>query len=292
MSTTLSIIVNPSAGGGRAKKALEGVKIALDRRDVTYQVHETRDLSHARMLAVQASADGHLAGALGGDGLVGAVAAGCAEGGGVMAILPGGRGNDLARVLEIPTAPDEAVGVALDGQERRMDLGDGNGVPFCCIASCGFDSDANRIANETRIPGAASYLYAAIKAVLGWKTAVFTITADGVEQTLEGFGVIAANSKAYGGGMFIAPDADVTDGLLDLVTIAGTSRLRFLGLLPTVFKGNHVGLRDVTVSRAEKIEIKADRPFTVYADGDPLCELPAVISVRKDAVRIMLPAPK
>ena len=89
--------------------------------------------------------------------------------------------------------------------------------------------------------------------------------------------------------MFIAPDADLHDGLLDVVTISDCSKLRFLSVLPGVFSGKHITNREVTSSRGKVLTIEADRAFTVYADGDPLCDLPATVSVRAGAVRIMLP---
>jgi YegS/Rv2252/BmrU family lipid kinase len=289
MPVKLAVIVNPSAGGGRAEKVLKQAQELLTDRGVDFTVEPTRDLPHARELAIAAASDGRIAVAIGGDGLVGAVASATADSQGLMAIVPGGRGNDLARVLNIPTDVSEAIEITLNGRDATMDLGEANGKTFCCIASLGFDSDANRIANETKVPGALAYLWAAIRALAAWKTARFTLELDGEEHSFEGFSVIAANSKAYGGGMFIAPDADIHDGQLDVVTIAERSRLRFLALLPTVFKGTHVKTRQVTVRRGRILKISADRDFTVFADGDPLCDLPATVSVRQDAVRIMLP---
>jgi diacylglycerol kinase family enzyme len=195
----------------------------------------------------------------------------------------------LARVLGIPVSPSEAVAVLASGREGKIDLGQADGKSFCCIASCGFDSDANRIANEASVPGAVVYFYAALKALAAWRKTSFRLRLDGVESSLEGYSVIVANSKAYGAGMFIAPDADLTDGLFDVVTISDSSRLRFLANLPKVFKGKHLDAPTVQVSRAKSVVIEADRPFTVYADGDPLCELPAEITVRPAAVSVILP---
>ncbi len=289
MQRPLALIVNPSAGGGRAEKMLHETRQLLTDAQIDFTVSLTRDLPHARDLAIDASSDGRVAVAIGGDGLVGAVAAATADSNGLMGIVPGGRGNDLARVLGIPVDARQAVAILLEGREATMDLGEANGETFCCIASLGFDSDANRIANETKVPGALAYLWAAIRALAVWKTARFTLELDGKSWSFDGFSVIAANSKAYGGGMFVAPDADPHDGQIDVVTIAGKSRLRFLALLPTVFRGSHIHTREVTVRRGRLLKISADREFTVFADGDPLCNLPATVSIRQDAVRIILP---
>ena len=99
----------------------------------------------------------------------------------------------------------------------------------------------------------------------------------------------AANSKAFGGGMLLAPNASLTDGLLDVVTIEDMSRLRFLALTPTVFNGRHVRQRGVDVARAEEVHIEATRPFTLYADGEPLGELPVTIRTLPGAVRTIVP---
>jgi diacylglycerol kinase family enzyme len=104
-----------------------------------------------------------------------------------------------------------------------------------------------------------------------------------------GYTVAAANSKAYGGGMFMAPEASLEDGLLDVVMVAQAPKLRFLRLLPTVFKGTHVQEPNIQVVRSARVEISADRPFTLYADGDPIAELPVTISALPGAVRVLVP---
>src|SRR5207248_3631641 len=141
----------------------------------------------------------------------------------------------------------------------------------------GFDSFANRSANETRIVrGNLVYAYGAIRALIGWRPACFEVTFDdGRKHDVTGYSVGAANSKAYGGGMYVAPGAELDDGLLDIVTCADMPKRRFLTkMLPRVFKGTHVELPEVTVLRARTVAIDADRPFTMYADGDPIAELP------------------
>ena len=283
------LIINPAAGRGRAAKVLTEVVADLESRGVTFRVSETKSLDHARSLAADASAAGEIAAAIGGDGLVGAVASATSKSSGLLAIIPGGRGNDLARVLGIPTDPAGSVGVLCGGRESTIDLGEAEGADFCCIASCGYDSDANRIANEARLPGSIVYLYAALRALISWRPANFRVWLDGEETSFRGYSVAVANSKAYGGGMFVAPDADLTDGLFDVVTISEGSKLRFLLRLPLVFNGKHTRAASVDVRRASTVRIEADRPFTVFADGDPICELPATIKVRRDAVRVLLP---
>lgn len=290
MARPALLIVNPSAGGGRTGRLLSRVRSALDSHRLEHRVRLTTDLPHARRLAAEAVTGGEVAVAFGGDGLVGAVAGALAGTDGVLGILPGGRGNDLARVLGIGQDPEAACAVLAAGRERPLDLGEVNGRFFVGIASCGFDSEANRIANQTNlVRGNLVYVYGALAALARWRPAHFTLELDGEPLQMSGYTVAAANSRAYGGGMLMAPAAALDDGLLDVVTVSDIPRRRFLARLPQVFKGAHVGNPEVSVHRAAEVHIEADRPFTLYADGDPIAELPATIRARHAAVRVLAP---
>jgi YegS/Rv2252/BmrU family lipid kinase len=255
---------------------------------------DTRDLDHARALAVEAARQGETVFALSGDGMVGAVAdAMRAVPGATLGVLPGGRGNDLARVLGIPREPLAACAALVHGTARPMDVGEVEGRAFVGIASAGFDSDANRIANEAPAwLGRLVYAYGALRALLLWRPATFQIELDppGERLSFTGYSVATANSRAYGGGMYLAPAAMLDDGRLDIVVIESVSRLRFLLNLGKVFKGEHVKLPSVHVFRAAEVEISADRPFTMYADGDPIGELPVRVRAVPAAVGVIVPA--
>jgi YegS/Rv2252/BmrU family lipid kinase len=288
----LSLIVNPAAGGGRAGRALPAVQQALHRLGLEHHVGETRSLQHARELATAAAQADEVAVAMGGDGLIGAVADSIKQSNGVLGVLPGGRGNDFARVLGIPLDPEAACQVLAYGVAKDVDLGAVGAATFIGIASCGFDSEANRIANETRVVrGNLVYTYGALRALVSWRPAQFRVRLDGgAPQEFTGYTVAAANSGAYGGGMLLAPDASLHDGQLDIVIIEHVSKLRCLRLLPTVFKGEHIHQPNVHVLRAAEVEISADRPFTLYADGDPIAELPVTVRALPSAVRVLVPA--
>ena len=175
VARTVSLIVNPSAGGGRAGRLLGAVGNALSANGLEHHVERTRSLEHARELALAAAEAGEVAVAFGGDGLVGAVAGALKHSEGVVGVLPGGRGNDFARVLGIPLEPAAACQVLASGLVRSLDLGEAGGRTFIGIASCGFDSDANRLANETRVVrGNLVYAYAALWTLASWKAATCT----------------------------------------------------------------------------------------------------------------------
>jgi YegS/Rv2252/BmrU family lipid kinase len=286
----LALFANPAAAGGRAMSALPAVETELTHLGVPHRVVDTTSVEHARGEARRAAEDGETVVAVGGDGLVGCLAGAVRGGLGPLAIVPSGRGNDFARVLKIPTEAREAARVAVDGTERIVDLGVANGRPFVGIASLGFDSDANRIANEVKIvKGNLVYLYAALRALAGWKHARFRVTVDGVESEVVGYSVAVGNSKAYGGGMFVFPHAKLDDGLLDVVSVEQHGKLRWLATVPKVFKGTHVDSPYGHFDKGEVVQVVADRPFTVYADGDPIAELPLEVTVDKASLRVIVP---
>jgi YegS/Rv2252/BmrU family lipid kinase len=285
----LVLLVNPSSGGGRSLKALARVEALLDARRVPFRVVRTRSLEHGVAKALQAIEAAEIPVVISGDGMIGAIGGALAGTPAPLGIVPGGRGNDLARVLGIPTEPEAAIDIVLAGHSRAIDVGEANGKPFLGIASVGFDSDANRIANESRLKGNLVYAWAALRALATWKSARFTIAIGDAHTRVEGYSVIVANSKAYGGGMFVAPDAELDDGEFDVVTIGPVGKLRFLGNLPKVFKGTHVRNDEVQVVRTSQLTLTASRPFAVYADGEHLTDLPADLRIIPRALRVLVP---
>ncbi len=301
MAAPICLVVNPSAGGGKAGRALPEVLPALQAHGLTVRSEFTRDLGHARELARAAAIAGETVVCLSGDGMVGAVADALRElPEALLGILPGGRGNDFARVLGISADPVEACATIAGGFSRRIDLGEVEGQAFVGIASVGFDSDANRIANEAPSwMGGLVYAYGALRALLAWKPVRFEIelthsgTGDppGERYAFLGYTVGACNSKTYGGGMRAAPGALLDDGLLDVMVLENVSKVRFVTrILPKVFSGRHVEEPNVRVFRAKEVSIVADRPFTMYADGDPIAELPVTVRALHAAVRVLVPA--
>jgi len=286
----LALLVNPHSAHGRALKLLPRVEQALDERRLTFRVERTGGLEDGVERALRAADAGEVPVVLSGDGLIGAVGGALAGSEAPLGIVPGGRGNDLARVLGIPDDPEGAVATLAAGRVRRIDVGEVNGKRFLGIASTGFDAEANLLANRTKwLRGNLVYAYAGIRTLIGWKPARFSIAVGEERIRFGGYSVSAANSRAYGGGMMLAPDADLTDGELDVVTIGEGSKLHFLSNLPRVFKGTHVEEDEVRVFRAPRLELSASRPFAVYADGEHLTDLPATVRVLPRALNVIAP---
>ena len=287
-----TIVANPVAGGGRVARELPLVRRELAALGLDATVQMTESLADVDHLVRSAAAQERIPVAFSGDGVVGALAAAVSRlDDPLFGVLPGGTGNDFCRHVGIPDDLAEACTVLARGAEQAVDIGEANGVRFLGIASAGFDSEANAAANRApRWLGPAVYTWGALVALARWKPARFTVGVDGSESSFEGWSVVCANTSVYGAGMFIAPDARTDDGLFDVIWTLKTGRLRFLGLFPRVFKGTHVDVEFVELRRGRSVTFSASRPFALYADGDPITDLPATIEMLPAAARVLVPA--
>jgi YegS/Rv2252/BmrU family lipid kinase len=290
VSRRFALLVNPASGGGRALKALPEVIAELDRLGAAHRTVTTRSMDHAAEEAARSAEAGETVAAVGGDGLLRPIAGALKGTASAVALIPAGRGNDLARVLGVPRRPAEAARIAVEGGERLLDVANVDGTPYLGIASLGFDSDANRIANHVKlIKGDAVYLYAALRALVAWKPAGFVVTVDGTRHSVTGYTVAVGNSRAYGGGMMLLPHAELDDGKLDVLIAVDTPKPAALRGLARVFKGSHLELSWMRVLKGEVIEVTSDRPFVIYADGDPIGATPATMRVERRVLRVIGP---
>jgi YegS/Rv2252/BmrU family lipid kinase len=306
---SLTIVVNPAAGDGRAIRHLPAVRTVLDAGGARYLICQSSSLGHARVIAAEAAVRGDLVVALGGDGMAGAVAGAVAHakpgGDGVFGVIAAGRGNDLARTYGISPGPADAARLLLAGESQPMDLvalagADGSQVTAAGSVYLGIASAAGQIANDTRlIRGPLVYPVAALRALASWKPVTFyvdttsTTPAAGTVTALQefaGYGVVVANLPYFGAGMKVAPEADPGDGALDIVLMRHAPKLTFLRVLTKIRKGAHVELDQIHTGRATAVTVTFDRPLSVGADGELFNVLPPLrISVLPQALRIIAP---
>ena len=301
------LVANPTAGGGRAGRLAAQVAERLAADGIEIARHPTRSLEDARLAACEAAGEVDAVVAMGGDGTVGACAAGLADAGpgwppggsgvrAALAVVPAGGGNDAARSLGLPTGdPLAAAGLLRRLRRRPADLATAAGRAYVNVAGAGFDSEVNRVANQ-RLGWAGNrprYIGAVLAQLVVGRTARFRLVLDGRELAQRGWLVAVANGPSYGGGMRVAPQASMDDGLLEVVVIHDVGKLEFLRTFPKVFSGRHVEHPAVAVHRAARVELDADRPLAVYADGEPAGTLPATFEVRPAAITVLAadPAP-
>jgi YegS/Rv2252/BmrU family lipid kinase len=272
-------VVNPAACRGRAIRRMPAVLGPLSAAGATVRVEQSSSLDHAATLAADAVDRGEIVVAVGGDGTVGRMAAAVAAAGGVLGIVPAGRGNDFARMLGIPADPARAAAVLLRGGRRAVDLigvraGDGPEQVVAGSVYLGIPSEGAQIAAVSRLPpGGLAYQVAGLRALLAWQPASFTVDAgaDGAAgAAFPGFCVVVANSAYFAGGTPAAPDADVADGLLDVITVSEGSKLSFVRVMLLAARGKHMRLAQVGATRSASVTVRADRAMLAGADGEPL----------------------
>jgi diacylglycerol kinase (ATP) len=295
----VTLLTNPMAGHGNALHAAERAVARFQECGVDVTEIVGRDPAHARELVDDALSRGTDALVVaGGDGVISLALQALAHSEIPLGIIPAGTGNDHAREYGIPAGdPAAAVDVIIAGHTDVTDLGhiqgaDGTGTWFGTIAATGFDSLVSDRVNRMRWPhGRMRYNLAIVAELSKLRLLPFRLVLDGEREivtdlTLAAFG----NTRSYGGGMLICPNADHADGLLDITMITSGSRSRLMRLFPTVFKGTHVDLDEVTTYRARTVTVECPG-INAYADGEYVCPLPVEISAVPAALTILRPAP-
>jgi diacylglycerol kinase (ATP) len=215
----------------------------------------------------------------------------------VLAVVPAGSGNDLARHLGIPRGDAvAAAGLLTRGSLSRIDLGrsktaDGAGAWFTTVANAGFDADANRWANGVNaVGGTPLYVLAVLRTLAAYRPRRLRVTVDGEVLDTTGWLVAVANTRSYAGGMKIAPEASIDDGAVDVCVVGAVSRADFLRTFPKVFDGTHVRHPAVTIRRGTRVTVEmpdaADEP-ELWASGEHVGPLPARLDVAPRAVRVV-----
>ncbi|MBS9533572.1 diacylglycerol kinase [Mycobacterium sp. M1] len=289
------LVTNPASGHGNAPRATEAATARFQQRGVDVVHVVGSDAAHARRLlegALEHGADAVVV--CGGDGVIAETLQTLAGNDIPLGIVPAGTGNDHAREYRIPTGdPRAAADIVADGFTETVDLGhirrdDGTTKWFGTVAATGFDSLVSDRANRMRWPrGRMRYNLAMLAELSKLRLLPFRLAFDGgdeicIDLTMAAFG----NTRSYGGGMLICPGADHTDGLLDVTMVHSASPAKLIRLFPTVFKGTHVDLDEVTTRRAKSVHV--DCPgINAYADGDCAGALPAEISAVPGALRIL-----
>jgi diacylglycerol kinase (ATP) len=261
------------------------------------RIHVSADLADATHIARDAFDERRGVVACGGDGMVCELAGVAAEHDGVLALVPAGSGNDLARQLGVPRDdPASAIALLRRGRVARIDLGraeaaDGTRAWFTTVGNAGFDADANRWANTvTAVTGTPLYVLAVLRTLASYHPRRLRVTVDDDVFDTQGWLVAVANTRSYAGGMAIAPGASLDDGALDVCVVGRVSRADFLRTFPKVFSGRHVEHPGVSTRRGKRVTVEmpeaTDSP-ELWASGERVGPLPAMLEAVPGALRVV-----
>jgi diacylglycerol kinase (ATP) len=292
----IAVVANPSSGRGKGARLIPQVDAELTALGIEHTMIVSRAADEPERLAREAASGGAtVVAALGGDGQVGAVANGILGSGAALAVIPAGTGNDFARHLGLNRKdPLAAARLLADPSIRKIDVvrittpeGERH---YVNVGGAGFDSEVNEHANGVkRLNGTAKYIYSTFVQLAKFKPGRFMVRVDGEDHPFTGMMLAVGNATSYGGGMLVTPDAKSDDGLLDICVIRELPRRQFVMTFPKVFKGRHVQHPAVTMLRGTEVEISADRPFMVYADGERVGSLPATFVLIPRALPVVVP---
>lgn len=277
------ILFNPTSGGGKGKRYALEVERFLDERDISFKVISGEDYQDAKDRFEESlkSNQGVISGVIvvGGDGMVHLAIQALAMTSIPMALIPAGTGNDFARALGLRIKePLKVLEHAFTNKPRAVDLGRVNNRYFADILSTGFDSVVNEKANAlTLIKGRMKYNVAIALVLSTFRPKHYSFRVDAVDFTSRAMLIAVSNGSSYGGGMKVTPDAQIDDGLFDIMILGPVSKIEFLKVFPKVFSGAHIKHPAVKILRGRTVEIDSDA--VAYADGERIGPLPITASV-------------
>lgn len=285
------VVVNPASGNGQGRRIGAMLPALFRRLGLAAEFHESRTTEHFKDLVRARSHPSERVVICGGDGSLNmALAAMAPCDRASVALVPCGRGNDVARSLHIPTGTEPAAALLSAGRERAIDVGYVGGRPFASIAAMGLDALVSIAAAKIRlVKGRMVYVLAALKELARYTPASFSIRSESFNFQGRAMMVSVANAPFYGGGMMLSPSSSMDDGLLEICIVLPMSKLDVMRLLPQVFSGRHVSSPLFLTAQSQSAVIASDPPLPVCADGEYLSMLPAQVRVEKAACRIVTP---
>lgn len=291
----LKIIYNPSAGRGRARRNVSIVEEYLRSRGARVDCEPSTGAGDLVRIAAESSHGNYdRVVVCGGDGTLNLALREFDLDRGVLALVPTGSGNDFAKVMGIPRNVKRACDIVLDGTVREVDVALANQLRYLGVAGLGFDSEVADFANRhvKFLRGSAVYLYAIFRVLPRFRPHKVEIRTDeGTRQEEIMFAAIG-NTRQYGGGIRITPDARVDDGLLDLCIAHRSSRRQLLLTLPKAYTGAHVTSPFVEMVRGRSFSFASENAMAVYADGEPITRTPVTFGLAQGKLKFVVPNPE
>lgn len=270
MELKVAFIINPISGAKNKNYLPALIKETAESLNVSADIYFTEYANHAAILTQELVNKGYnRIVAVGGDGTINEVGKELINSTAELAIIPQGSGNGLARHLLIPLSAEKAVKLALSNQSEAIDTAFINNKPFFCTAGVGFDALIGNKFAESKSRGFSTYATIATKEFIRYKPQTYKITVDGIEYTREAFLITIANASQYGNNAFIAPQAQLQDGILDIAIVSEIPVIAGPFFAAKMFLKELESSRYVEYFKGESIQIDRIAEDYIHYDGEP-----------------------
>ncbi len=277
-------IVNPKSGVQGKKFIVAQIEKNIDKNLFDYEVTFTRRQGHATEIARKAAEEGvDIVCAVGGDGTVNETASALVHTSTALAIIPSGSGNGLARHLHVPIESDKAIELINTLSIRQIDYGIVNDLPFFCTCGVGFDAYISHKFSEAGKRGVLTYIENVIATALKYVPETYELeiyNGDSVKHSVvKAFLISCANASQYGNNAYIAPQASVCDGLMDVTIITPFNVAEAPIIAMQLFNGNIDKNVRIDSFKCERLVIRRVAEGVMHCDGEPL-KTDAVVDTR------------
>lgn len=264
-------VVNPISGTDSKTQILKWIDEYLDKEKYIQEVVYTEYAGHAEKIAAQQAASGVWAVvAIGGDGTINEVARSLVHTDTALGIIPCGSGNGLARHLQIPLEPKKAIDVLMNSSVDTIDYGLINDIPFFCTCGVGFDAFVSLKFAQAGKRGVLTYLEQTLKESLSYKPETYEVEIDGSTMRYKAFLIACGNASQYGNNAYIAPQATLNDGLLDVTILEPFTMLDIPSLSFQLFNKTIDQNSHIKTFRCQSVRIHRTQEGVAHFDGDPV----------------------
>lgn len=270
------------------------IELMLSDAPFEYDFSETQYRGNAKELAERACEEGYDAVvAVGGDGTANEIASALLSKPCAMGIIPIGSGNGLARGVGIPVSVRRSARLLLNGRIRTIDAGQIEDRHFFVTTGIGFDALIGKLFDDQSLRGPLPYFYIGVREFFFYRPELFTLKSDDRKFTVRALLITIANTKQWGNGVYIAPYAEVDDGLLDVCILHRITALRAMYHFPKLLTGKIDRVREYERFQTRSLQIIRQKPGPFHVDGEPVDAGDRLnISIQHRVLKIIVPSPQ
>ncbi|MCY6369307.1 diacylglycerol/lipid kinase family protein [Clostridium ganghwense] len=287
-------IINPKAGKGKAMEIIPEIEKIFKEIDEEYIIEITKRPGHATELVRNyVNNENYRVYSVGGDGTLNEVLNGMANSDSCLGVIPSGSGNDFVKSICKKTMSQNILKNTIIGIPKKVDLAKINDRYFINISSVGIDAEVTDNAKKLKkfpfVSGGVAYMLSFFSTIFSYKCRDIQLKIDDIEITSQITLLALANGKYYGGGMKVAPHADLQDGILDVCVVDKLSRTRMLALFPKLIKGEHAGEEEVSFYKGRKVTLTAEEEIAVNIDGEIIKSEKIDFIIIPQSIKIIIP---